>query len=185
MEEIGTSLVAVVLVMASVFIPAAFLPGSTGQLYKQFAITIVISVAVSGFTALTLTPAMCALWLKHNPPPQRGFFAWFNRQVDRVTRAFGHAVVLVIKRATVVVTLASFALGLLGGAFFPVEVLPSWLEPSAVWGISKASGSSLTCMRTRTYWPGSSVISLLSMVARATTVPVEPSTELSMKVSVP
>ena len=60
MEEIGSSLVAVVLVMASVFIPAAFLPGTTGQLYKQFAVTIVISVALSGFVALTLTPAMCA-----------------------------------------------------------------------------------------------------------------------------
>ena len=60
MEEIGASLIAVVLVMASVFIPAAFLPGTTGQLYKQFAITIVISVALSGFTALTLLPRPCA-----------------------------------------------------------------------------------------------------------------------------
>src|SRR5512136_779195 len=65
MEEIGTSLVAVVLVMASVFIPAAFLPGTTGQLYKQFAITIVVSVTLSGFVALTLTPAMCGFMLKH------------------------------------------------------------------------------------------------------------------------
>ena len=93
MEEIGTSLIAVVLVMASVFIPAAFLPGTTGQLYKQFAITIVISVALSGFVALTLTPAMCGLMLKHSPPPQRGPFAWFNRQFDRFTLAFGDAVV--------------------------------------------------------------------------------------------
>ena len=91
--------------MASVFIPAAFLPGTTGQLYKQFAITIVVSVAVSGFVALTLTPAMCALMLKHNPPPQRGFFAWFNRQVDAVTRGFGHAVELVIKRSVVALVL--------------------------------------------------------------------------------
>ncbi len=98
MEEIGGSLVAVVLVMASVFIPAAFLPGTTGQLYKQFAITIVISVALSGFVALTLTPAMCALLLKHRTPPQKGFFAWFNRGVDRITVLFGDAVVLVIKR---------------------------------------------------------------------------------------
>ena len=105
MEEIAGSLVAVVLVMASVFIPAAFLPGTTGQLYKQFAITIVVSVAVSGFVALTLTPAMCALMLKHNPPPQRGFFAWFNRQVDAVTRGFGHAVELVIKRAVIALVL--------------------------------------------------------------------------------
>ncbi|MCE7957960.1 MAG: efflux RND transporter permease subunit, partial [Acidobacteria bacterium ACB2] len=98
MEEIGTSLVAVVLVMASVFIPAAFLPGTTGQLYKQFAITIVISVALSGFVALTLTPAMCALLLVHRKPPQKGFFAWFNRGVDRITLLFGDAVTLVIKR---------------------------------------------------------------------------------------
>ena len=69
MDEIASSLIAVVLVMCSVFIPAAFLPGTTGQLYKQFAITIVISVSVSGFVALTVTPAMCAVLLKHNPPP--------------------------------------------------------------------------------------------------------------------
>ena len=92
MGEIASSLVAVVLVMCSVFIPAAFLPGTTGQLYKQFAITIVISVSVSGFIALTVTPAMCAVMLKHNPPPTRGLFAWFNRQVDRVTQLFGDAV---------------------------------------------------------------------------------------------
>ncbi|MEW6078797.1 MAG: multidrug efflux RND transporter permease subunit [Thermodesulfobacteriota bacterium] len=101
MSEISSSLVAVVLVMASVFLPAAFLPGTTGQLYKQFAITIVISVAVSGFVALTLTPAMCGVLLKHTAPPTRGFFAWFNRQVDAVTRGFGHAVMFVIKRVGV------------------------------------------------------------------------------------
>ncbi|MGO9374156.1 MAG: efflux RND transporter permease subunit [Syntrophobacteraceae bacterium] len=101
MEEIGASLIAVVLVMASVFIPAAFLPGTTGQLYKQFAITIVISVALSGFVALTLTPAMCGVMLKHSNPPQKGPFAWFNRLFDRFTLAFGDAVVFMIKRMTV------------------------------------------------------------------------------------
>ncbi|MFZ2447875.1 MAG: multidrug efflux RND transporter permease subunit [Syntrophobacteraceae bacterium] len=101
MEEIGTSLIAVVLVMASVFIPAAFLPGTTGQLYKQFAITIVVSVCLSGFVALTLTPAMCGVLLKHSRPPQRGPFAWFNRLFDRFTLAFGDAVVLMIKRKAV------------------------------------------------------------------------------------
>jgi multidrug efflux pump len=109
MEEIGTSLIAVVLVMASVFIPAAFLPGTTGQLYKQFAITIVISVAISGFVALTLTPAMCAIMLKHTAPRvKRGifawlyrFFAWFNRGFDRFTVGFGDAVVFMIKRMVV------------------------------------------------------------------------------------
>jgi multidrug efflux pump len=105
MGEIASSLVAVVLVMASVFIPAAFLPGTTGQLYKQFAITIVVSVTVSGFVALTLTPAMCSVLLKHKPPPSRGFFAWFNREVDRVTRGFGHAVTIMIARMAIALVL--------------------------------------------------------------------------------
>ncbi len=126
MGEIGSSLVAVVLVMASVFVPAAFLPGTTGQLYKQFAITIAISVAVSGFIALTLTPAMCAALLRHNPPPTRGPFAWFNRQVDRVTRGFGHAVEWFIKRMVV-------ALALLGVFLYAIwhlfAILPTSFVP--------------------------------------------------------
>lgn len=101
MGEISSSLIAVVLVMASVFIPAAFLPGTTGQLYKQFAITIVISVAVSGFVALTLTPAMCGALLRHTKPSKRRFFAWFNRGVNNITRGFGSAVTLVITRMMV------------------------------------------------------------------------------------
>ncbi|HSQ81933.1 MAG TPA: multidrug efflux RND transporter permease subunit [Casimicrobiaceae bacterium] len=127
MEEIAGSLVAVVLVMASVFIPAAFLPGTTGQLYKQFAITIVVSVAVSGFVALTLTPAMCALMLKQRPPPKRGFFAWFNRQVDAVTRGFGHAVEFTIRRAAVALVLFAGFLYLVYHLFM---VLPSSFVPN-------------------------------------------------------
>jgi multidrug efflux pump len=136
MEEIATSLVAVVLVMSSVFIPAAFLPGTTGQLYKQFAITIVISVSVSGFVALTLTPAMCALMLKHNPPPQRGFFAWFNRQVDRVTAGFGHAVVFVIQRMTIAFILLAVFLYAIWHLF---QVLPTSFVPQEDQGYAMAA----------------------------------------------
>jgi multidrug efflux pump len=127
MEEISSSLVAVVLVMASVFIPAAFLPGTTGQLYKQFAITIVVSVAVSGFVALTLTPAMCGVLLKHTAPPQRGFFAWFNRGVNSVTQAFGHAVLLVIKRMIVALPLLAVLVWLIVHLF---EILPTSFVPN-------------------------------------------------------
>ena len=126
MDEIASSLVAVVLVMVSVFVPAAFLPGTTGQLYKQFAITIVISVAVSGFIALTLTPAMCAVLLRHNPPPTRGPFAWFNRQVDRVTRGFGHAVEWVIRRMVVALVLLGVFLWSIWHLF---NVLPTSFVP--------------------------------------------------------
>lgn len=101
MQEVSGPVVAVVLVLAAVFIPAAFLPGTTGQLYKQFAITIVISVAISGFVALTLTPAMCGVILKHSAPPKRGPFAWFNRMFDKLTSAYGRGVGLVIRRTVV------------------------------------------------------------------------------------
>ena len=100
MEEISTSLIAVVLVMASVFIPAAFLPGTTGQLYKQFAITIVISVALSGFVALTLTPGDVRgpAEAQHAPARRGTVLCLVQPQFDRFTMAFGDAVVLMIKR---------------------------------------------------------------------------------------
>ena len=101
MEEVSGPVIAVVLVLCAVFIPAAFLPGSTGQLYRQFAITIVVSVAISGFVALTLTPAMCALLLKHEPPKTKGFFGWFNRQFQKLTDAYGRLVMLTIRRAVI------------------------------------------------------------------------------------
>jgi multidrug efflux pump len=136
MGEIASSLIAVVLVMCSVFIPAAFLPGTTGQLYKQFAITIVISVSVSGFCALTITPAMCAVLLKHSPPPTRGPFAWFNRQVDRVTQAFGVAVTYVIKFAVVALVLLAFFLYSIYHLF---KVLPTSFVPNEDQGYAFAA----------------------------------------------
>ena len=136
MGEIASSLVAVVLVMSSVFIPAAFLPGTTGQLYKQFALTIVVSVSVSGFIALTLTPAMCATLLRHNPPPQRGFFAWFNRQVDAVTRGFGHAVEFTIKRMVVALVLLAVFLYAIYHLF---TVLPTSFVPQEDQGYALAA----------------------------------------------
>ena len=127
MGEISGSLVAVVLVMSSVFLPAAFLPGTTGQLYKQFAITIVISVAVSGFVALTLTPAMCGVLLKHSMPPTKGFFAWFNRVVDGITLGFGSAVTLVIKRMFVAFVVLAVLVYIIIHLF---KVLPTSFVPN-------------------------------------------------------
>ena len=136
MEEIGSSLVAVVLVMCSVFIPAAFLPGTTGQLYKQFAVTIVISVAVSGFVALTLTPAMCAMLLRHTATPPWRFFRWFNRQVDRVTNAFGHAVNFVIEHMAVALVLLVVFLVAIWQLF---RVLPTSFVPNEDQGYAMAA----------------------------------------------
>lgn len=98
MQEVSGPVVAVVFVLGAVFIPAAFLSGTTGQLYKQFAVTIVISVFISGFVALTLTPAMCGFMLKNRSTPHRGFFAWFNRMFAALTKAYGRSVAQIIKR---------------------------------------------------------------------------------------
>ncbi len=127
MGEVVSPVIATVLVMAAIFVPAAFLPGTTGQLYKQFAITIAISVAISGFVALTLTPALAALLLKHTAPPTRGFFAWFNRMFDRLTQAFGRLVVLIIRRMAIAfVFLAFFVWGIV--ALF--RTLPTSFVPN-------------------------------------------------------
>ncbi|MCC6211913.1 MAG: multidrug efflux RND transporter permease subunit [Burkholderiales bacterium] len=127
MQEVSGPVIAVVLVMAAVFVPAAFLPGTTGQLYKQFALTIALSVAISGFVALTLTPAMAALLLKHSAPPQRGFFAWFNRWFDRITKAYGRGVQLVIKR----MILAGVLLAVMAGAIvWMFRIVPTSFVPN-------------------------------------------------------
>lgn len=97
MQEVSGPVIAVVLVLAAVFIPAAFISGTTGQLYKQFAITIVISVCLSGIIALTLTPAMCGVMLKPHQPSEKGFFAWFNRMFAKLTKAYGRSLVLMVK----------------------------------------------------------------------------------------
>ena len=86
MHEVTGPIVAIVLTLTAVFIPIAFLGGLTGELYRQFAVTISIAVVISGLVALTLTPALCVLILRTAEPPKRGFFAWFNRFFTRVTQ---------------------------------------------------------------------------------------------------
>lgn len=90
MDEVSGPVVAIALVLSAVFIPMAFVPGVTGQLYKQFALTVAVSTLFSALVALTLTPALCTLLLKPKQPgPPKGlmgrFFARFNHYFDRLT----------------------------------------------------------------------------------------------------
>ncbi len=117
MEEVSGPVVAVVLVLCAVFIPAAFLPGTTGQLYKQFAITIVVSVTISGFVALTLTPAMCSLMLTKEELKTTGFFGWFNRKFQKLTDAYGRLVMLTIRRAGIALVLLAVFVGAIVALF--------------------------------------------------------------------
>lgn len=88
MGQISGPVIAIVLVMCAVFVPATFMGGMTGQLYKQFAATIAISVVFSGFMALTFAPAIGALILKHNDKEPARFFQWFNRVFGKMTENY-------------------------------------------------------------------------------------------------
>ncbi len=111
MGEVAGPVIAIVLVLGAVFVPVGFLAGITGQLYKQFAITIAVSVAISGFVALTLSPALCALVLKPGHGERRGFFGLFNRWFDRMQHRYAVAVGHLLARR--VVSLAVFGAVLL------------------------------------------------------------------------
>jgi len=88
MSELAGALVAIVLVLGSVFLPVAFLGGMTGTLYKQFAITIAISMVLSGVVALTLSPALAARILKPGHHEKKGFFKWFEKSFTRLTDGY-------------------------------------------------------------------------------------------------
>jgi multidrug efflux pump len=105
MHEVTGPIIAIVLTLTAVFVPIAFLGGLTGELYRQFAVTISISVVLSGIVALTLSPALCVIMLKHGHRQPNRFFRWFNGWFSRVTRHYLDGVVWVIRRAALVLTL--------------------------------------------------------------------------------
>src|SRR6202453_4895312 len=116
MEEVGGPVVAIALILAAVFIPTAAIPGITGRLYQQFAVTIAISVLISAFNALTLSPALASLLLKPKSNKRRPnllgpFFAWFNRFFGRTTERYVSASgVLIHKSGFAMIGLAAVAL---------------------------------------------------------------------------
>ena len=128
MEELSGPVVGIALVLSAVFVPTAFIPGITGRLYQQFAVTIAISVILSAFNALTLSPALAALLLRPREESHgllRRFFDWFNRVFERATEGYvGWSGVLLKKTAVVVVLLLAFCVA---AAFFGSRVPSSFL----------------------------------------------------------
>jgi HAE1 family hydrophobic/amphiphilic exporter-1 len=129
MEELSGPVVGIALVLSAVFVPTAFIPGITGRLYQQFAVTVAISVLLSAFNALSLSPALAALLLRPRTPSQgllRKFFDWFNRVFGRVTEGYVRwSAVLIRKTAVAIVMLVAF--GFLAGFFanrVPTSFLP-------------------------------------------------------------
>ncbi len=131
MEEVAGPVVAIGLVLASVFLPTVFIPGITGRLYTQFAVTIAISVLLSAFNALTLSPALCSILLRPKKEA-RGllgwFFRWFNRIFGRATESYVSVCGSVIRKAVIgFVILAVMSAGIpllafwIPGGFLPEE----------------------------------------------------------------
>ncbi|KAF7786043.1 MULTISPECIES: multidrug efflux RND transporter permease subunit [Pseudoalteromonas] len=126
MQEVSGPVVAIVLVLCSVFVPIAFLGGLTGELFRQFAITISISVSLSGVVALTMTPALCVMILKHEHKQTAGFFLWFNNWFQRVTGRYVGSVSFMIRRGLLGVVLMA---SMVGATMFIWQKTPGSLVP--------------------------------------------------------
>ena len=103
MLEVTRPVIAIVLVLCAVFLPVAFMGGLVGEMYRQFAVTISVSVAISGFVALTLTPALCASLLRHEDHVGHGILDRFHDWFDRMTHHYTDGVRFVMKRAALAV----------------------------------------------------------------------------------
>ena len=126
MHEVTGPVIAIVLVLCAVFIPVAFMGGLAGEMYRQFAVTIAVSVTISGIVALTLTPALCALILKPGHHEPAAPFRWFNRVFDRITDGYTSGVRMLLRRAALGIGL--FAL-LIGVTVFLFMRVPGSLVP--------------------------------------------------------
>ena len=129
MEELSGPVIGIALVLSAVFVPTVFIPGITGRLYQQFALTIAISVILSAFNALTLSPALGALLLrprKESHGPLRRFFDWFNRIFGRATEGYVRLSGGLIRKGAL--SLAALAIFGIAGAIF-AHFLPSSFLP--------------------------------------------------------
>ncbi|MEW7864330.1 efflux RND transporter permease subunit [Aeromonas diversa] len=126
MQEVSGPVVAIVLVLCAVFLPVAFMGGMTGVMYKQFAITIAVSVAISGLVALTLSPALCAILLKEGHHQPARFFVWFNNAFDQLTRRYVRGVAFLNRRVGVAFGIIAI---ILGSSYVLFHKVPGALVP--------------------------------------------------------
>ncbi len=148
MEEVTGPVVATTLSLAAVFIPTIFIPGITGRLYQQFAITIAVSVIISSFNALTLTPALAALLLKpkkESRGPLSRFYRWFNDVFGRTTNGYVSWCGTFIRKAGMSLIFLGLVAGLAGllGAKLPGGFLPEEDQGYMYAGVQLPDASSL------------------------------------------
>ncbi len=140
MREITAPIIAITLVLLSVFVPVAFIPGISGELFRQFAVTVAVAMFLSAINALTLSPALCSILLKPHHGPRRGIIGSVMRAIDYVRDAYGAAVAKLVRISIIgLIFVAASMLGVVGlskitptgflpeddqGAFFIVTQLP-------------------------------------------------------------
>ncbi|MDT3375955.1 multidrug efflux RND transporter permease subunit [Labrys neptuniae] len=136
MDEVGTAVIAIALVLGAVFIPTAFIPGISGQFYRQFALTIAVSTFLSAFVSLTLSPALAAILLKphsHEPPRNpltrlgKSLAGGFNRGFDGLSNGYASSVNRVVRRKLVMWPIYA---GLLAGTVWAVQKVPQGFIPT-------------------------------------------------------
>nr|WP_252733429.1 multidrug efflux RND transporter permease subunit [Paracoccus marinaquae] len=127
MGEITGAILAITLVLLSVFVPVAFIPGLSGELFRQFAVAVSVSMVLSAINALTLSPALCAILLKPHHGPKRGILGWISNRIDNVRDGYAGITMAIARRA--VLGLVLLAVGfVLSGLLFkatPTGFLPA------------------------------------------------------------
>lgn len=127
MQEVSSPVISIVLVLCAVFVPVSFISGFVGEIQRQFALTLAISVVISGFVALTLTPTLCALFLRRNESEPFKFVKKFNDFFDWSTSIFSAGVSYILKRTIRFVLIFCI---MLGGIFYLFNIVPSSLVPT-------------------------------------------------------
>ncbi|MGU4174195.1 efflux RND transporter permease subunit, partial [Pseudomonas aeruginosa] len=130
MGQISGAIIGITLVLTAVFVPMAFFPGAVGIIYQQFSLTMVVSILFSGFLALSLTPALCASFLKpikagHHE--KKGFFGWFNRTFARSAKSYEGWVARLLKRSVLMI---GVYLAVIAGAVVVFRGLPTSFLPT-------------------------------------------------------
>jgi len=143
MSEITAPIIAITLVLLSVFVPVAFIPGISGELFRQFAVTVAVSMFLSAINALTLSPALCAILLRPHHGPRRGVMGYVMRFIDRVRDGYGSVVARIVRVSIIgLVMVLIAAAGIVGLAkLTPTGFLPED-DQGALFVIAQLPGGS-------------------------------------------
>ena len=139
MKEVSAPVIGIALILSAVFVPVAFIPGLTGRMYQQFALTIAISVLLSAFSALSLSPALAAMLLRPAKPAKGilgKFFGWFNRVFEKATGGYLKGATLLVRRSrlTIVAVVAVTVVAALIGSRIPAGFIPE--EDQGILGVN-------------------------------------------------